>query len=224
MVDRPGLGRVMMGRGAVNQKGPEATFLATLPGFVVMAAADEAELRHMVRTAAAYDDGPISFRYPRGEGVGVEMPERGQVLEIGKGRMIREGREIAILSLGTRLTEALKAAEELEKLGLSTSVADARFAKPIDTALIRKLATGHAVLVTVEEGSVGGFGSFVAQYLTDEGLLDGPLKFRSLVLPDRYQDHDKPEKMYAEARLDAKGIVEKVRQALGTAAERAVRA
>ena len=143
------------------------------------------------------------------------MPERGQVLEIGKGRMMREGREIAILSLGTRLAEALKAAEELEKQGLSTSVADARFAKPLDTDLIRTLAKNHAVLITVEEGSVGGFGSAVAQFLTDEGLLDGALRFRSLVLPDAYQDHDKPEKMYAEAGLDAKGIVARVQQVLG---------
>lgn len=220
-LDRAGL---VGADGATHAGAFDVAYLGCLPNMVVMAAADEAELVHMVATAAAHDSGPIAFRYPRGDGVGVEMPERGEVLEIGKGRMIREGREIAILSLGTRLGEALKAADELEKLGLSTSVADARFAKPIDTALIRKLATSHAVLVTVEEGSVGGFGSFVAHYLADEGLLDGALKFRSLVLPDRYQDHDKPEKMYADAGLDARGIVEKVRQALGTAAERAVRA
>ena len=221
-LDRAGL---VGADGATHAGAFDVAYLGCLPNMVVMAAADEAELVHMVATAAAHDSGPIAFRYPRGDGVGVEMPERGEVLEIGKGRMIREGREIAILSLGTRLAEALKAADELEKLGLSTSVADARFAKPLDTALIRKLATSHAVLVTVEEGSVGGFGSFVAQYLTDEGLLDGALKFRSLVLPDRYQDHDKPEKMYAEAGLDAKGIVDKVRQALGNArAGQAVRA
>ena len=221
-LDRAGL---VGADGATHAGAFDVAYLGCLPNMVVMAAADEAELVHMVATAAAHDSGPIAFRYPRGDGVGVEMPERGEVLEIGKGRMTREGREIAILSLGTRLAEALKAADELEKLGLSTSVADARFAKPLDTALIRKLATSHAVLVTVEEGSVGGFGSFVAQYLTDEGLLDGALKFRSLVLPDRYQDHDKPEKMYAEAGLDAKGIVDKVRQALGNArAGQAVRA
>ena len=207
--------------GLVGADGPthagafDLAYLGCLPNMVVMAAADEAELVHMVATAAAHDSGPIAFRYPRGEGVGVEMPERGQVLEIGKGRMMREGREIAILSLGTRLAEALKAAEELEKQGLSTSVADARFAKPLDTDLIRTLAKNHAVLITVEEGSVGGFGSAVAQFLTDEGLLDGALRFRSLVLPDAYQDHDKPEKMYAEAGLDAKGIVARVQQVLG---------
>jgi 1-deoxy-D-xylulose-5-phosphate synthase len=171
----------------------------------------------MVATAAAHDAGPIAFRYPRGDGVGVEMPERGSVLPLGKGRMVRQGGQIALLSLGTRLQEALKAADELEKLGLSTSVADARFAKPIDRDLVRQLATSHAVLVTIEEGSVGGFAAQVAQFLTDEGLLDGALKFRSMVLPDRYQDHDKPETMYAEAGLDARGIVAKVQAALGGA-------
>ncbi|KAF0230391.1 MAG: 1-deoxy-D-xylulose-5-phosphate [Beijerinckiaceae bacterium] len=207
--------------GLVGADGPthagafDVAYLACIPNMVVMAAADEAELVHMVATAAAHDAGPIAFRYPRGDGVGVEMPERGEVLEIGKGRMIRDGSQIAILSLGTRLGEALKAAEELEKQGLSTSVADARFAKPIDTDLIRRLATSHAVLVTVEEGSIGGFGAQVAQFLTDEGLLDGALRFRSLVLPDCYQDHDSPAKMYADAGLDAKGIVAKVRDAVG---------
>ncbi len=215
--------------GLVGADGPthagafDLAYLCCLPNMVVMAAADEAELVHMVATAAAHNSGPIAFRYPRGDGVGIEMPERGELLEIGKGRMIREGDQIAILSLGTRLSEALKAADELEKQGLSASVADARFAKPIDTDLVRALAASHAVLVTVEEGSSGGFGAAVAQFLSDEGLLDGALKFRSLVLPDRYQDHDKPEKMYADAGLDARGIVAKVLAALGTdSAEKAI--
>ncbi|MCZ8186663.1 MAG: 1-deoxy-D-xylulose-5-phosphate synthase [Beijerinckiaceae bacterium] len=207
--------------GLVGADGPthagafDLAYLCCLPNMVVMAAADEAELCHMVATAVAHDSGPIAFRYPRGEGVGVEMPERGEILPIGRGRMIRKGSQIALLSLGTRLQEALLAADELEKLGLSTTVADARFAKPIDTDMVRALARDHAVLVTIEEGSVGGFGAQVAQFLSDEGLLDGALRFRSMVLPDVYQDHDKPEKMYAEAGLDAKGIVAKVRDALG---------
>jgi 1-deoxy-D-xylulose-5-phosphate synthase len=214
--------------GLVGADGPthagafDLAYLCCLPNMVVMAAADEAELCHMVATATAHDSGPIAFRYPRGDGVGVDMPERGEVLPIGKGRMMRDGSQIALLSLGTRLQEALKAAEELEKLGLSTSVADARFAKPIDQELVRDLARNHAVLVTIEEGSVGGFGAQVAQFLADEGLLDGTLKFRSMVLPDCYQDHDKPELMYAEAGLDAKGIVAKVRDALGQTAVNAV--
>ncbi len=216
--------------GLVGADGPthagayDLAYLCCLPNMVVMAAADEAELVHMVATAAAHNSGPIAFRYPRGEGVGVEMPERGEVLEIGKGRVLREGKEIAILSLGTRLSEALKAADELEKLGLSTTIADARFAKPIDTALVRDLATRHSLLITIEEGSVGGFGAQVMQFMSDEGLLDGKVKLRSLVLPDRYQDQDKPERMYADAGLDAKGIVETVKRALDTAAERAIRA
>jgi len=185
-----------------------------------MAAADEAELVHMVATAAAYDAGPIALRYPRGEGVGVEMPEKGELLPIGKGRVIRRGSQIAILSLGTRLADALKAAEDLAAFGLSTTVADARFAKPIDTDLVRDLAHGHQVLITIEEGSVGGFGSFVAQFLSDEGLLDtGALKFRSMILPDVYLEQDKPERMYAKAGLDAKGIVRKVMETLGRADE-----
>jgi len=216
--------------GLVGADGPthagayDLAYLCCLPNMVVMAAADEAELVHMVRTAAAHDSGPIAFRYPRGDGVGVEMPERGEVLEIGKGRILREGKEIAILSLGTRLGEALKAADELEKLGLSTTIADARFAKPIDTALVRDLAARHSLLITIEEGSVGGFGAQVMQFLSDEGLLDGKIRVRNLILPDRYQDQDKPERMYADAGLDAKGIVETVKRALGTAAERAIRA
>ena len=197
--------------------------MSILPGMVVMAAADEAELVHMVATAAAYDDGPIAFRYPRGEGVGVEMPARGVPLEIGRGRVVREGNRIAILSLGTRLAEALKASEDLSAYGLSTTVADARFAKPLDHDLIRGLAANHEVLVTVEEGSMGGFGAEVLRLLSDDGAMDGrrALKVRTMVLPDTFQDHDKPERMYARAGLDAKGIVAKVLEALGRGDEAA---
>ena len=175
-----------------------------------MAAADEAELAHMVATAVAHDSGPIAFRYPRGEGVGVEMPERGEVLEIGKGRIVREGSTVAILSLGTRLASAVEAAETLAQKGISATVADARFAKPIDVELVRKLARKHDVLITIEEGSTGGFGAMVLHQLAEDGLLDGGLKMRSMVLPDVYMDQDKPEKMYEKAGLDAAGIVEKV--------------
>ncbi|MCA3647725.1 MAG: hypothetical protein IOC42_00045, partial [Methylobacterium sp.] len=192
----------------------DLAYLCCLPNMVVMAAADEAELVHMVRTCAAYDDGPIALRYPRGDGVGVEMPERGEILPIGKGRIIREGNRIAILSLGTRLGESLKAAEELEKLGLSTSVADARFAKPLDRDLIRRLAGSHEVLITIEEGSRGGFGAMVLHALAEEGLLDGGLAVRTMTLPDSYQDHDTPARQYAEAGLDAAGIVKTVREVL----------
>jgi 1-deoxy-D-xylulose-5-phosphate synthase len=208
--------------GLVGADGPthagsfDVAYLGCLPNMVVMAAADEAELVHMVATAAAYDGGPIAFRYPRGEGVGVDMPEQGVPLPIGKGRIVKEGSRIALLSLGTRLSEALKAAEELEARGLSTSVADARFAKPLDEELILRLARDHEVLITLEEGSIGGFGSYVLQLLSDEGALDrGTLKVRSMVLPDLYQEHDKPERMYAQAGLDAAGIVAKVFEALG---------
>jgi 1-deoxy-D-xylulose-5-phosphate synthase len=182
---------------------------------VVMAASDEAELVHMVATAAAYDEGPIAFRYPRGEGIGVEMPERGVPLPIGKGRVVREGDRVAILALGTRLGEALKAAEDLEARGLSTTVADARFAKPLDEELVLRLARDHEVLITIEEGSMGGFGAYVLQLLSDRGALDRGLKIRTMVLPDTYIDHDKPERMYAGAGLDAAGIVKKVFEALG---------
>ena len=215
--------------GYVGADGPthcgafDTTYLASLPGFVVMAAADEAELRHMVRTAAAYDDGPIAFRYPRGNGVGVEMPERGSVLEIGKGRIVKEGTKVALLSFGTRLQDCLIAAEELDAAGLSATVADARFAKPLDEDMIRRLARSHEVLITVEEGSVGGFASHVLQFLATEGLLDNGLKVRPLVLPDAFTDHAKPEKMYADAGLDAAGIVRSVFAALGSSAQ-AVRA
>jgi 1-deoxy-D-xylulose-5-phosphate synthase len=207
--------------GLVGADGPthagsfDIAFLGCLPNMVIMAAADEAELMHMVATAAAYEQGPIAFRYPRGEGVGIELPERGEVLPIGKGRIIREGSRVAILSLGTRLQEALKAADMLAGKGLSATVADARFAKPIDTALVEKLAKTHEVLITIEEGSVGGFGSFVQQHLAEAGLFDHGLKIRSMVLPDTYIEHDKPERMYAQAGLDAAGIVAKVMDAIG---------
>ncbi|MFZ1773961.1 MAG: transketolase C-terminal domain-containing protein, partial [Rhizobiaceae bacterium] len=201
--------------GATHAGAFDTTFLASLPGFVVMAAADEAELRHMVRTAAAYDDGPISFRYPRGNGVGIDMPERGSILEIGRGRILRQGTKVALLSFGTRLQDCLAAAEELDAAGLSTSVADARFAKPLDAELILRLAREHQVLVTVEEGSVGGFASQVLHLLSHSGLLESGLKVRPLVLPDAFVDHGKPEKMYADAGLDRAGIVRTVFAALG---------
>ncbi|MCG7392402.1 1-deoxy-D-xylulose-5-phosphate synthase [Microvirga sp. ACRRW] len=217
--------------GLVGADGPthagsfDIAYLGTLPNMVVMAAADEAELVHMVATAAAYDDGPIAFRYPRGEGVGIDLPEKGEPLAIGKGRIVRQGSRIAILSLGTRLAEALKAAEELEARGLSTTVADARFAKPLDEDMILKLVREHEVLITLEEGCIGGFGSFVLQLLSDKGALDrGTLKVRSMVLPDTYQDHDKPERLYADASLDSAGIVKKVFEALGQEEIREVRA
>ncbi len=207
--------------GFVGADGPthagsfDTTFLATLPGFVVMAAADEAELKHMVRTAAAYDLGPISFRYPRGEGVGIEMPERGQILEIGRGRVVKQGSKVALLSFGTRLADSLAAAEDLDAAGLPTTVADARFAKPLDHDLIRQLAAHHEMLITIEEGSVGGFGSQVMQFLASEGLLDNGLKIRTLVMPDIWMDQAKPEVMNAKAGLDRAGIVQTVFRALG---------
>ncbi|ODT31084.1 MAG: 1-deoxy-D-xylulose-5-phosphate synthase [Kaistia sp. SCN 65-12] len=215
--------------GFVGADGPthcgafDTTYLATLPGFVVMAPSDEAELRHMVRTAVAYDDGPISFRYPRGNGVGVDLPERGSVLEIGKGRILKEGTKVALLSFGTRLADGLLAAEELAAAGLSTTVADARCAKPLDEDLVRRLARSHEGLVTVEEGAVGGFASHVLHFLAHEGLLDSGLKVRPLVLPDAFVDQARPEKMIADAGLDAAGIVHTVFAALGRA-ERAQRA
>jgi 1-deoxy-D-xylulose-5-phosphate synthase len=213
-LDRAGL---VGADGATHAGAFDVAYLACLPDMVVMAAADEAELTHMVATAAAYDDGPIAFRYPRGEGVGVEMPQHGVPLEIGKGRIVREGTQVALLSLGTRLAECLTAAEQLGQRGLSTTVADARFAKPLDEEMILRLAREHEVLVTVEEGSVGGFGSHVLQLLAREGALDRGLKIRSLVLPDIFQDHGKPEAMYAQAGLDAAGIVRSVEKALGPA-------
>ena len=181
---------------------------------VVMAAADEAELVHMVRTCALHDDGPAAVRYPRGNGVGVALPAVPQRLEIGKGRIVREGRQVAILSLGTRLEEALKAAEALEAKGLSTTVADLRFAKPLDETLIRRLLTTHEVAVTIEEGAIGGLGAHVLTLASDSGLIDNGLKLRTMRLPDIFQDQDKPEKQYADAKLDAAGIVDTVLTAL----------
>jgi 1-deoxy-D-xylulose-5-phosphate synthase len=189
--------------------------LGCLPGFVLMAAGDEADLVHMVATQAALDDCPSALRYPRGEGVGVTMPEEGKPLEIGKGRIVKEGHKVALLSYGTRLSECLKAAEELAALGLSTTVADARFAKPLDTDLVLRLAREHEVLVTIEEGAIGGFGTYVLQALAEAGVLDRGLKVRSMVLPDVFIDQDSPNAMYARAGLDAKGIVAKVFEALG---------
>lgn len=180
-----------------------------------MAAADEAELKHMVRTAVAYDGGPISFRYPRGEGVGVDMPARGEILQIGKGRIVKEGTKVALLSFGTRLADCLLAAEDLDAAGLSTTVADARFAKPLDHDLIRQLARHHEMVITVEEGSIGGFGSHVMHFLATEGLLDNGLKLRSLVMPDIWMEQAKPEAMNAHAGLDRAGIVSTVFRALG---------
>ncbi len=207
--------------GLVGADGPthagsfDVAYLGCLPGFVIMAAADEAELVHMVATAAQIDDRPSALRYPRGEGVGIELPEEGLPLEIGRGRVLREGTAVALLSLGTRLGECLKAADQLAAFGLSATVADARFAKPLDTDLIRRLALNHEVLVTVEEGSVGGFGSHVLSHLAETGLLDRGLKVRTMVLPDVFIDHDAPNKMYERAGLAAPGIVTTVLGALG---------
>ncbi|MET0408576.1 MAG: 1-deoxy-D-xylulose-5-phosphate synthase [Hyphomicrobium sp.] len=200
--------------GATHAGSFDLAYLGCLPNFVIMAPADEAELVHMVATAAAIDDRPSAFRYPRGEGSGVALPDAGIPLEIGKGRILREGSTIALLSLGTRLQEALKAADQLAALGLSATVADARFMKPLDTGLIRQLAENHDVLVTIEEGSVGGFGSHVLHYLAENGLLDRGLKVRSKVMPDVFVDQDKPEVMNQRAGLSAQGIVETVCDAL----------
>jgi 1-deoxy-D-xylulose-5-phosphate synthase len=210
-MDRAGL---VGADGATHAGSFDIAYLTTLPNFVVMAAADEAELTHMVHTMALHDSGPIAVRYPRGEGTGVPLPVEPQALEIGKGRIVREGKTVAILSLGTRLAEAEKAADELEAKGLSTTVADLRFAKPLDSELIRKLLTTHEVAVTVEEASIGGLGAHVLTLASDEGLLDGGLKIRTMRLPDRFQEHDKPEKQYDEARLNAPHIVETVLKAL----------
>ena len=217
-IDRAGL---VGADGATHAGSYDVAYLTCLPGFVVMAAADELELMHMVATAAQIDDRPSAFRYPRGEGVGVDLPARGTPLEIGKGRIVREGTKIALLSLGTRLAECLAAAEDLAAKGLSTTVADARFAKPLDTDLVRRLAREHEVLITVEEGSVGGFAAHVLQYLASAGLLDHGLKVRPLILPDRFIDHASPAKQYAEAGLDAPHIVATALAALGQQAERA---
>ena len=207
--------------GLVGADGPthagsfDVAYLGCLPGFIIMAAADEAELAHMVATAVAIDDRPSAFRYPRGDGVGIDMPEFGVPLEIGKGRIISEGTKVALLSFGTRLAECSKAARELATFGLSTTVADARFAKPLDVDLVLRLAREHEVLITVEEGSIGGFGSYVLQALADHGALDSGLKVRSMVLPDVFLDQDSPAAMYAKAGLNSAGIVAKVFDALG---------
>ena len=207
--------------GLVGADGPthagsfDVAYLGCLPGFILMAAADEAELVHMVATQAAIDDRPSGLRYPRGEGLGVPMPSEGKPLEIGRGRVLREGDKVALLCYGARLGECLKAADELAGFGLSTTVADARFAKPLDTDLVRRLAREHEVMITIEEGAIGGFGSYVLQTLADTGMLDRGIKFRAMVLPDVFIDQDSPSAMYAKAGLDAKGIVAKVFEALG---------
>src|SRR5215208_2373345 len=207
--------------GLVGADGPthagsfDVAYLGCLPGFVIMAAADEAELVHMVATAAAIDDRPSALRYPRGDGVGTDMPEEGRPLEIGKGRIVREGTSVALLSFGTRLGECIKAAEELATFGLSTTVADARFAKPLDTDLVLRLAREHEVLITIEESAIGGFAAHVMQALAEHGALDRGLKIRSMLLPDTFIDQDSPAAMYAKAGLDAKAIVAKVFEALG---------
>jgi 1-deoxy-D-xylulose-5-phosphate synthase len=213
-IDRAGL---VGADGATHAGAFDVAYLSNLPDFVVMAAADEAELVHMVATAAAYDDGPIAFRFPRGEGVGAELPERGEALEIGKGRMIREGASVAILSFGTRLAEVEAACEALAARGITPTVADARFAKPLDRKLILDLAEKHEALITIEEGAVGGFGSHVAQLLANEAVFDTGLKFRSMVLPDTFIDQSSPEDMYAMAGLNAADIEEKVLDVLGVA-------
>ncbi len=213
-IDRAGL---VGADGATHAGAFDVAYLANLPGFVVMAAADEAELVHMVATAAAHDDGPIAFRFPRGDGTGCEMPAAGVPLEIGRGRLIREGNRVAILSFGTRLAEVLKAAEGLAARGLSPTVVDARFAKPLDRDLILNLARNHEALITVEEGAVGGFGSHVAQLLADEGVFDRGLKYRSMVLPDIFIDQASPDRMYQVAGMDAAQIEARVLHTLGVA-------
>ena len=210
-IDRAGL---VGADGATHAGAFDVAYLTCLPNMVVMAASDEAELMHMVATSVAIDDAPSAFRYPRGEGIGVELPEIGTPLEIGKGRIIQEGTNVAILSFGARLSEALKAADVLAGKGLPATVADARFAKPLDHDLIRQLARHHEVLVTIEEGSVGGFGSHVLHFLAEDGMLDAGLKVRPMTLPDIFQDQDKPNKMYDQAGLNAASIVEVVERAL----------
>ncbi len=213
-IDRAGL---VGADGATHAGSYDVAYLANLPGFVVMAAADEAELKHMVATAVAHNDGPIAFRYPRGEGQGVEMPERGEILPIGKGRMIREGSKVAILSFGTRLGEVMTACEALEAKGISPTVADARFAKPLDRELILKLAADHEALITIEEGAIGGFGSHVAQLLAEEEVFDRGLKYRSMVLPDVFIDQASPAAMYDVAGLNSEHIVQKVLDVMNVA-------
>jgi 1-deoxy-D-xylulose-5-phosphate synthase len=211
-IDRAGL---VGADGATHAGSFDNAYLGCLPNFVIMAASDEAELVHMVATQVAINDRPSAVRYPRGEGRGVEMPEAGVALEIGKGRIVRQGNKIALLSFGTRLGECEKAADELAALGLSTTIADARFMKPLDVEMVLKLAREHEILLTIEEGAIGGFGSHVMQTLAEHGMLDGGLRMRSMVLPDEFLDHDSPNAMYARAGLDAKGIVAKVFETLG---------
>jgi 1-deoxy-D-xylulose-5-phosphate synthase len=211
-IDRAGL---VGADGATHAGSFDNAYLGCLPNFVIMAASDEAELVHMVATQVAINDRPSAVRYPRGEGRGVEMPEAGVALEIGKGRIVRDGNKIALLAFGTRLGECEKAADELAALGLSTTIADARFMKPLDVEMVLKLAREHEILLTIEEGAIGGFGSHVMQTLAEHGMLDGGLRMRSMVLPDEFLDHDSPNAMYARAGLDAKGIVAKVFETLG---------
>jgi 1-deoxy-D-xylulose-5-phosphate synthase len=211
-IDRAGL---VGADGATHAGSFDVGYLGQLPGFVLMAASDEAELARMVATSAAIDDGPSGFRFPRGEGIGVTLPDPATPLEIGRGRIVREGAAVAILSLGARLQEALRAADLLAARGLSATVADARFAKPLDEEMILRLAREHEALITIEEGAVGGFGAFVLHMLAARGALDRGLKIRTLTLPDVFQDHDKPELMYAQAGLDAEGIVRAALSALG---------
>jgi 1-deoxy-D-xylulose-5-phosphate synthase len=217
-IDRAGL---VGADGSTHAGSFDLGYLGVLPGIVIMAASDEAELVRMVKTATLIDDGPSAFRYPRGEGIGVEIPANPEALEIGKGRIVREGSAVAILSLGTRLEESLKAADQLAAHGLSATVADARFAKPLDEELILRLAREHEVLITIEEGSRGGFGAFVLHLLADKGVLDGGLKIRTMTLPDVFQEHDSPIKQYDEARLNARHITATVLDALGRAEEAA---
>jgi 1-deoxy-D-xylulose-5-phosphate synthase len=205
--------------GATHAGSFDIAYLTPLPGFVIMAPSDEAELVNMVATAVAINDRPSALRYPRGEGTGIARPEQGIALEIGKGRIVKEGTGIAILCFGTRMSEVLLASERLAGYGLSPTIADARFAKPLDTAMIRRLAKEHEVLITIEEGSMGGFGAHVMHFMAHDGLLDRGLKVRPMTLPDSFQDHDTPEKMYAEAGLNADGIVHTVLSALGRGAE-----
>ena len=220
-IDRAGL---VGADGATHAGAFDIAYLANLPGFVVMAAADEAELAHMVATAAAHDAGPIAFRFPRGEGTGVDMPERGVPLEIGKGRIIRKGKGVALLSFGTRLSEVQKAAENLTAKGISPTIADARFAKPLDREMILNLAKTHDALITIEEGAVGGFGSHVAQLLADAGVFDRGLTYRSMVLPDTFIDQASPADMYAVAGMNAEHIEAKVLNLLGVTSLGEVRA
>jgi 1-deoxy-D-xylulose-5-phosphate synthase len=211
-IDRAGL---VGADGQTHAGSFDIAYLGCLPGFVLMACSDEAELCHMVATAAAYDEGPIAFRFPRGEGVGVDMPEIGEMLEIGKGRILREGTKVAILCYGGRMAEAMKAADELTAKGLPTTLADARFAKPLDTDLVERLAKEHEVLITVEEGAAGGFGTRVMDHLIRHDLVTANLKIRPMTLPDRFQDQASPYDMYEEAGLNARHITATALLALG---------